>query len=58
MDLILGALFYFVSYNPKLVWIRLWAFQFRVFRSVLSGPHISPHKRSIRVNFQELFKLM
>jgi hypothetical protein len=24
----------------------------------LSGPHISPHKGSIMVNFQELFKLM
>jgi hypothetical protein len=27
------------------------AFQFRVFGSVLRGPHISPHKRSIRVKF-------
>ena len=27
------------------------AFQFRVFGSVLRGPHISPHKGSIRVNF-------
>jgi hypothetical protein len=26
-------------------------FLFRVFGSVLSGPHISPHKGSIRVNF-------
>jgi hypothetical protein len=34
-----------------LVWIRLWAFQFRVFESVLSGPHISPHRGSIRVYF-------
>jgi len=33
------------------VWIKLWAFQFRVFGSVLSGSHISPHKGSIRVNF-------
>jgi len=37
------------------VWIRLWAFQIRVFGSVLSGSHIiSLHKGSIRVT-SEIF---
>jgi hypothetical protein len=34
-----------------LVWIRLWAFQFRVLGQFLSGPHISSHKGSIRASF-------
>jgi hypothetical protein len=40
------------SWRSHHVWIRLWAFQIRVFGSVLSGSHISLHKgciRSIRV---------
>jgi hypothetical protein len=36
-----------------LVWIKLWTFQFGVwgFGLVLSGPQLSPHKGSNRVNF-------